>query len=97
MIKRKISINKKAKHWRDRYPLVEIQWLDICSDSSWSSLEKVMQMELPVCVSKGHLLSQAKGVTRLFGDYALTNEEDIDEVGNVTIIPNNVIKSIKKI
>lgn len=97
MIKRKISINKKAKHWRDRYPLVEIQWLDICSDSAWSSLEKVMQMELPVCVSKGHLLSQSKGVTRLFGDYALTNEEDIDEVGNVTIIPNNVIKSIKKI
>jgi hypothetical protein len=38
MLKRKITINKKAKDWKERYPLVEVKWLDICSDSSWQSL-----------------------------------------------------------
>lgn len=97
MIKRKLKINKKNKDWKARYPLVEVHWLDIASDASWSSLDHLKAMELPVCVSKGHLFSQAKGVTRLFGDYALTPDNEIDEVGNVTIIPNSVIKSIEKI
>jgi len=97
MVKRKINISKKAKDWKSRYPLVEIHWLDICSDASWQSLKGVMQMELPVCVTKGHLVSQAKGITRVFGDYSLDKDESIDEVGNVTIIPTSVIKDIKKI
>jgi len=97
MTKRKISVNRKAKTWQDRYPLVEITWVDICSDSSWQSLKGVMQMELPTCVTKGHLLSQAKGITRVFGDHSLDKDNNIDEVGNVTIIPNSVIKDIKKL
>jgi len=39
MIKRKIKINNRAKREIDRYPMVAIYWLDICSDSSWQSLE----------------------------------------------------------
>ena len=39
MIKRKIKINTRAKREIDRYPMVAIYWLDICSDSSWQSLE----------------------------------------------------------
>ena len=50
--------------------MVEIKWLDIISESSWSSSKEVKEMELPVCITKGHLLSQTKGVTRVFGDYA---------------------------
>ena len=47
---------------------------------------------------KGHLFSQNKGVTRIFGDYSFAdNGVDIESVGNTTIIPNNVIKDIKKI
>jgi hypothetical protein len=34
MVKRKLTINKKAKKWQDLYPMVEVTWLDICSDSS---------------------------------------------------------------
>ena len=97
MVKRKLSINKKAKDWKSRYPLVEITWLDICSDSSWRSLKELKDFELPVCVTKGHLFSQSKGVTRVFGDYSLKSKGEIDEVGNSTIIPNSVIKEIKKI
>lgn len=97
MTRKKINVNKKSKDWKARYPLVEIHWLDIVSDSSWQSLKGVMQMELPTCVTKGHLVSQSKGITRVFGDHSLDKENNIDEVGNVTIIPNSVIKDIKKI
>ena len=94
---KKISIKKKAKHWKDKYPLVEIKWYDICSDSSWHSIPALQTAKLPVCETKGHLLSQSKGVTRVFGDYSETEKGDIEEVGNSTIIPSSVIKEIKKL
>jgi hypothetical protein len=37
-------------------------------------------------------------VTRLFGDYSFAdNGKDIESIGNTTIIPNSVIKDIKKL
>jgi hypothetical protein len=36
--KRKL-INKKAKVEIERYPLVEVEWIDIVSDASWQSLK----------------------------------------------------------
>lgn len=95
--KKKVKVNLKAKTELEKYPLVEIQWLDICSDSSWLSIKDAMTMALPVCNTKGHLLSQAKGVTRVFGDYSSKANGEIEEIGNVTIIPNSVIIDIKKI
>ena len=98
MLKRKITINKKAKDWQQRYPLVSVSWYDICSDSSWHSIGHALQAKLPVCVTKGHLLSQAKGITRIFGDYSLSEDKKkIETIGNTTLIPNSVIKEIKKI
>tara|TARA_X000001382_G_scaffold31271_1_gene20215 strand:+ start:157 stop:468 length:312 start_codon:yes stop_codon:yes gene_type:complete len=99
MVKRKIKINPKAKREIDRYPLVAVYWLDICSDSSWQSMEGCKKAKLPICVTKGHLLTQTKGVTRIFGDYSLADEATgkIEEIGNSTIIPNSVIVEIKKI
>ena len=99
MIKRKIKINPRAKREIDRYPLVSVYWLDICSDPAWQSLETCKKAKLPICVAKGHLLTQKGGITRIFGDYSLKNEDTgtIDEIGNTTIIPNSVIVDIKKI
>ena len=99
MIKRKIKINTRAKREIDRYPMVAIYWLDICSDASWQSLEGCKKAKLPICVTKGHLLSQKGSITRVFGDYSLKNEDSgsIDEIGNTTIIPNSVIVDINKI
>lgn len=97
MTKRKISINKKSKDWKDKYPMVEIHWVDIVSDSSWQSLEQLSKMELPVCVTKGHLFSQAKGITRVFADYSLKDKKDLDDIASTTIIPSSVIKEIRKI
>ena len=97
MLKRKITINKKAKHWQDRYPMVSVEWLDIVSDSSWQSIDHLLKANLATCVTKGHLLSQSKGVTRIFGDYSANDKGDIEEIGNTTCIPNSVIVNIKKI
>jgi hypothetical protein len=49
MKKRKININKKAKDWKDRYPMVEVTWVDICSDSSWQSLKHLSENIKPSC------------------------------------------------
>lgn len=99
MVKKKIKINNKATKEIDKYPLVSVFWLDISSDSSWQSMEGCKKAKLPTCVTQGHLLTQAKGVTRIFGDYSLSDSEEgkIEEIGNTTIIPNSVIIEIKKI
>jgi len=36
--RRKIKINTKAKREIDKYPLVEVHWYDIVSDSNWQSI-----------------------------------------------------------
>jgi hypothetical protein len=99
MTKRKLTINKKAKKEIEKYPLVEIKWYDITSDSAWQSIDDLLIAKLPICTTKGHLLTQSKGITRVFGDYALKDEKtgQIDEIANTTLIPNSVIIEIKKI
>ena len=43
-------------------------------------------------------MSQQKGVTRIFTDYIKTKDKDtFEDIGNTTIIPTSVIKSIKQI
>jgi hypothetical protein len=97
--RRKIKINTKAKREIDKYPLVEVHWYDIISDSNWQSISSCQKAKLPPCVTKGHLLSQSKGLTRIFGDYTLSekDEDTIEEIGNTTLIPTSVIIEIKKI
>jgi len=99
MTKRKLAINKKAKKEIEKYPLVEIKWYDITSDSTWQSIDDLMTAKLPICTTKGHLLSDNKGIVRVFGDYALKDEKTgvIDEIANTTLIPKSVIIDIKKI
>ena len=80
------------------YPFVEIQWLDIEGDAGWSSTKDLKREQLPTCVSKGYLLSQSKGITRIFTDYILNKDKPTFEtIGNTCIIPTAVIQSIRKI
>ena len=96
--RKKILIPKKIKNEIEKYPMVSIEWFDILSNSSWSSFDELKKSKLAICITKGHLLSQTKGVTRLFGDYSYAeNGIDIETIGNTTIIPNSVIKQIKKL
>ena len=48
MTKRKLAINKKAKREIDKFPLVEIKWLDITSDSSWQDIDLYVFSELGI-------------------------------------------------
>ena len=80
------------------YPFVEIEWCDIEGNAGWSDTKELNKEELPTCVSKGYLVSQKNGVTRIFTDYIKTkNKLTFDSIGNTTIIPTAVIQSIKKI
>ena len=98
MIKRKISVPKKVKTEIEKYPMVPVEWYDIVSDSSWNSFSDVKKAKLATCITKGHLLSQKNGVTRIFGDYSYNDSKtEIESIGNTTLIPNSVIKEIKKL
>ena len=95
---KKISIPKKIFNEIEKYPMVSVEWYDIISNSNWSSFEEVKNSQLATSITKGHLLSQSKGITRIFGDYSLSDDKKkIETIGNSTLIPNSVIKEIKKI
>ena len=97
-MRKKISIPRKTKTEIEKYPMVSVEWYDIVSDSSWSTVEQIKKAKLATCITKGHLLSQTKGVTRVFGDYSFGDDgKSIESIGNTTIIPNSVIKDIKKL
>ena len=97
-MRKKIAIPKKVKNQIDKYPMVAAEWYYIVSNSSWTSFDDLKKSNLATCITKGHLFSQAKGVTRLFGDYSFAdNGVDIESIGNTTIIPNSVIKNINKL
>ena len=72
---KKILIPKKVETEIEKYPMVSCEWFDIVSDSSWSSFEQIKKSELATCITKGHLLSQSKGITRIFGDYSLSDDK----------------------
>ena len=96
--RKNIKIPKKIYSEIEKYPMVACWWFDIVSDSSWSSFEELKKSKLHLCVTKGHLLSQSKGFTRIFGDYSLSDDKSkIETIGNTTIIPNSIIKEINKI
>ena len=97
--KKTIPLNIKSLGNKiDAYPFVVIEWFDIEGDAGWSDTKSLNKEELPTCVSKGYLVSQKNGVTRIFTDYIKTKDKPtFDSIGNTTIIPTAVIQSIKKI
>lgn len=95
--KKIIKINKKAKAFDDKYPVVEVEWVDICSNADWMTVQDLHDMTLPTCFTKGHLLTQKNGITRIFADTSKDDKGDLETIGNVTIIPNSVIRNIKKL
>ena len=97
--KKTIPLNLKSLgNEIEAYPFVVIDWNDVEGDAGWSSTKELNKEKLPTCVSRGYLLSQAKGVTRIFTDYIKTKDKPtFDNIGNTTIIPTSVIISIKKL
>jgi len=94
-MKKQKFINVSVKSEIDKFPFVEIEWLDIISESAWQNFNEIENLKLPICISKGHLYSRKNGIVKIFGDYSLKNNGLIDEISNITLIPNSVIKKIK--
>ena len=98
--KRTIPLNLKSLGSDiSKYPFVEIEWQDIEGDAGCSDTRALNKSKLPICVSRGFLVSQKNGITRLFGDYIRTKDKtlEFETIGNTTIIPTSVIQSIKKL
>ena len=90
--------NKTLGNKIEAYTFVEVRWLDIEGDDGWSTLDVLRKEKLPIAVSKGYLLSQKGGVTRLFRDYIESKEgSTFEDIGSTVIIPTSVIVSIKKL
>ena len=79
----------------ETYAHVEVTWIDPMSDASWLEIKEFMKMKPATCKTTGRLYKQIKGNTYIFGDWSLDKEGDIETVGNVTVIPNVLIKEIK--
>ena len=81
---------------RHRIPhqLVTVLWVDITSDSNWKEPVDFDKETLPVCVSTGYLWSKNDNFVKLFADYSLKDNGEIDDLGNTTIIPTTFIIKI---
>ena len=106
MFKRKVKrIEANIKIEKDkieRYPFVEIQWLDIVGETGWQTFDQLSKAGLGRMVSRGWLYSRNKGITRIFSDYGYKDGKEGDEgsietIGGSTIIPNSVITKITKL
>lgn len=74
--------------------LITILWVDITSDSNWKEPIDFDKETLPVCVSTGYLWSKNSNFVKIFADYSLKDNGEIDDLGNTTIIPTSVIIKI---
>lgn len=101
--KKTLELNTKfSKEKIERYPFVEVHWLDIVGETGWQTFDQLMKSGLGRMVSRGWMVSREKGVTRIFADYGLKDGRDGDEghietIGGSTIIPNSVITKIVKL
>ena len=49
-------------------------------------LKTLKNSKLPICVSKGYLLNQSNGITKIFTDYIESKEKPtFDNIGNTTL------------
>ena len=100
--KKTLDLNLKIhKEKIERYPFVEIHWLDIVGETGWQTFDQLMKSGLGRMVSRGWVVSRSKGITRIFSDYGLKDGKEGDEgfietIGGTTIIPNSVITKIIK-
>ena len=96
MTRKKYRFKRKADMAEaDTYAQVEVTWTDPMSDSSWLEIKEFLKMKPAICKTTGRLYTRKNSCTYIFGDWSSDKEGNIDTVGNVTVIPNSLIKEIK--
>ena len=63
----------------------------------WLDTNEFIKTKPKICKTSGRLYRRKEGITYIFGDWSLDDEGNIDTFGNVTVIPNVLIKEIKVI
>lgn len=71
--------------------LIEIEWEDIVSDSSWYSERKAAEFLLAQCKSAGYFLNETEDLIRLSHTIQINEEKERD----ITVIPKGVVKNIR--
>lgn len=70
-----------------------VWWKDIISDSTWIPLDEAVKSKPAVCISTGWILKKTKDVCIIAADINFDDDNNIQDVSNVTTIPmQNVIK-----
>jgi hypothetical protein len=87
-------MNPFENRYKIKNQLVTVLWVDITSDSNWKEPIDFDKESLPICVSTGYLWSKNKNFVKLFADFSLKDNGEIDDLGNTTIIPTSVIIKI---
>lgn len=73
--------------------LIEVDWIDIVSDSSWMSEQKAVNYPAMQCKSVGYFVNEDKNVLRLSATIQLDKEPERD----ITVIPKGVVKKIRRL
>lgn len=73
--------------------LIEVEWVDIVSDSSWLSEQKAVDYPVTQCKSVGYFINKTKSVLRLSAMIQLCKDPERD----VTVIPLGVVKKIRRL
>jgi hypothetical protein len=79
------------------YPLVQVWWEDIVSESSWSDIIDIKKSKTAICCSVGWLMLENQKVTILMADFSFENNNEIKQGGSFTTIPTKNVIKIKKI
>ena len=77
-----------------KYKRVKIYWLDIVSNSEWSSLEKAKSEVPSICEDTGYLLYKDQKKLIIFASHSFDDDGTLT-VGNTTVYPRSVVKKIE--
>jgi len=71
--------------------LVEIEWLDVVSNSAWLSEQEAIELLPTQCKSVGYFLNETEDLIRLSHTIQLDGDRD------VSVIPKGIIRNIRKL
>lgn len=77
----------------EKNDLIEVEWIDIVSDSAWLSEQKAVEFSPAQCKSVGYFLNETDELIRLSSTIQLSGEKERD----ITVIPKGVIKNIRRL
>lgn len=79
------------------YPLVQIWWEDIVSDSSWNDIVDIQKSNTAICCSLGWLIEKNPKATIVMADFSFEPNGEIKQGGSFTTIPTKNVIKIKRL